>query len=233
MNLVELCNSASNYWFDPKVLLSTFLGALLAFVANFFMQMMQRRWINLAAGNRALATVSKMYGDFVILRAGVRGDVNSRQNFPVWAQVNPSIFQLSDSLRFDLGSLAFLAANKQQEILSQLILAETAYQELRNLLAKSTEACEIRDQRIAAAELVNFALGDIHQAQNAVGEALVAKLAGFNEGLISRAHTSVDSYRSAGNALYKFMNEKYGKSRVMPFSALGARDDLAGQDWSA
>jgi hypothetical protein len=214
-------------WIDlAKSVFGVFVGAGLAFLANIRVQHIQRRRSNLAAGNLALAILSRQYGDFLIFRAGLRREISERGTFPGWLQVNPTIFKLSDSLKFDLPSLAFLSEAKQHGVLAKLLIAEQHYSDLKHIQEQCVSACIEREQSLSKAGLSDFALTDLHRAEIAVDKALQAKCSFLNQFLQQRASQDADYYQAAGKALHKMMSELFDAGTVMPFTAMGARHDI-------
>ena len=219
-------------WLDiGKTLVGVFAGAFLAFCANLYLQHLQRQRSNLAAGNMALAILSRQYGDFVIFRAGLRRELDEMPSFAGWLQIKPTVFALSDSLRIDFPSLTFLFEHERHDLLGKLVLAETKYHDLRNILEKNTVACEERDQALAEAGMVNFSVEDLRRAENAVNSALRAKCDSLNQFLQQRAERDVLVYRAAGQALHSMMAKTFGTTKVMPFTAMGAQEEYVDADW--
>ena len=226
------CPPLPSPWLDiAKTLVGAFAGAGLAFLANIRIQYLQRHRINQAAGNMALAILSRQYGDFIIFRAGLKQDLDERQSWPGWLQVKPTVFGLSESLRFELPTLTFLFEHGRHDLLSTLLLAETRYHDLRNLLERNSAACDARDQSLAKAGLDDFTLIDLHKAEIGVDRAIRAQCDALNQFLQSRALNDVAIYRNAGKALHDLMTSVFKPSEVMPFSAMGARDAIVQQDW--
>jgi hypothetical protein len=210
---------------------STFVGAALVFSANIYLQNRQRKNANKAAGNMALTILSKQYGDFVIFRAGLKNELSEREQFPAWLQLQPTIFSLSESLRFDMPTLVFLLEHKQPEILKMLLIAETKYHDLRMLIERNSDACEIRDIDISNATSSPFGPWDFPTVETYVDTRKKTMLSHFNIFLQQRARDDVQIYRAAGKALTEIMNKIARPGEVMPFEALGVINGLENQDW--
>ena len=214
-------------WVDLfKTFAGVFTGATLAFLANIRIQGLQRERSNLAAGNMAIAILSRQYGDFAIFRAGLKQELAEKCNWPGWLQIKPTIFQLSDNLKFDLPSLAFLSEGKHHDLLTKLLIAEVKYHDLRHIHTLCAEACIERDKSLSEAGLSDLSLEDLHRAENSVDCALQAKCEALNQFLQQRANQDENFYKAAGNGLHKMMSARFKSGTVMPFSAIGARDDI-------
>ncbi len=217
------CETDPSAWLElGKTVLSTFAGALLAFGTNLHLQRLQRRRSNLAAGNMALSILSKQFGDFAVFSAWVDQELQELNGWPMWLKMKPSVIGLSENLRFDLPSLSFLFEHQEHELLGKLMEAETCYHELRTILAQSTEACDLRNQRLAEAGFSNPSLADLHKMENAVGAVLEAKCDAFNSILKSRSDKDAKVYHAAGEALRAAMRIFFEPEQVAPFVPLGA-----------
>lgn len=214
-------------WLDfIKTLTGVFVGAILAFCTNLWIQHLHRRRNNLATGNMALAVLSRQYGDFVMFRAGLKQELEDRSAWPRWLQIQPTVFSLSDHLRIDLPSLAFLFEHERADLLAKLVWTDTKYHDLRTILEKNSIACEERDDLLAKSGLSNFTLTDLRKAEIAVGGALMAKCDSLNQILQQRSKNDAEVYKAAGQALHELMSKSFGVAKVMPFTAMGARIDI-------
>lgn len=214
-------------WLDfIKTLTGVFVGAILAFGTNLWIQHLHRRRNNLATGNMALAVLSRQYGDFVIFRANLNRELEDRSAWPGWLQIQPTVFGLSEHLRIDVHSLAFLFEHERFDLLEKLVWTDTKYHDLRTILEKNSTACEERDELLAKAGISDFALTDLCKAEIAVGGALISKCDHLNQFLQQRAKNDAEVYKAAGHALHELMSKSFGVARVMSFTAIGARIDI-------
>lgn len=213
-------------WLDVfKALAGAFSGAFFAYLLNLRIQRVQRDRGNLAAGNLALAVLSKQYGDFLVMHASVLQQAEERKALPSWLQLMPSMMVLSESLKFDLATLAFLFEDGRHDVLTKLILAETCYQDLRQIYSMNTDACRERDRAASQAGIINFGVADIPKLENVVDASIRGSCRSFCEALKLRGQRDQTVYLEAGTALYQLMVERFGTKKVMAFAALGFRPD--------
>ena len=227
---------ASPWWIDlARTLIATFIGAGLAFGTNYYFQYRQRRSEQKSAGNMALATLSRQYGDFVIAKAAIESDLNKASSqqpqIPLWRAIQPTLFEMNSELLFDFKSVAFLLDDGTDSLLINLVDVETKYHELRRMLGKHSELIMRVINRFSdLAWKANIPGEDF--AQNAVGSAVVGELNALAEALAHRVATQEAIYIKAGKNLETLMRAKFTKG-IFTFRALGAKAGLAKLDASS
>lgn len=222
--------SAISWVTIATTLTSTFFGAALAFIANIKIQNRQRENANKAAGNVALAILAKQYGDFIIFKAGLEKETTDRQNFPPWLQLSPTILRFSETLRFDISSLAFLSDLKRPDVIKWLMIADTKYHDLRLLIESNSEACDLRDTNISRSTTAPFGPWDLSHVEAVVGAREKGMLTHFNNFLQQRACEDEQVYRDAAKALTEAMRRFARPDEIMPFGPIGAKSGLEKQD---
>ena len=226
---VVACSSAPS--FPWTTLLGTFVGAALAFGANLIIQSLQRKKIKIAAGNMAIAILSKQFGDYIIFRSGLLNELSDRAAFPKWLQIKPTTFRFSESLKFDMSALTFLAEHGQPEILKILLIAETKYRDLLMLIEKNSDACEIRDTQLIKKMPAPIFVSDMELIENSFDQMQKAMLTHFNNLLQQHAIEDINTYLNAGERLVAHMRGFTKASAVMPFGPIGAREGLEKLEW--
>lgn len=214
--------------------LGPFFGALFAFFVNLFLLRQQRRRENKAAGNLAMATLSRMYGDFLIAKSAIQHDLKTRKDLAACLQIRPTIFEFSESLTFDLKALTFLFEQGQTDLLDQLLLVQVKYHDLRNLLRLNNDAAWERDKYIVDGpgfnvkdDAILISKGDEGVVLGLIPDVLQIQLQNYHDFLVSRAVKDESAYTAAGASLQQLMTSKFCKKDVMQFRAHGAKSGLA------
>ena len=222
-----------SWWIDVlKTLVATFLGAGLAFAANLHFQVQQRKKDQRTAGNLALATLSRQYGDFVIAKATFEMEAKEAQlripEIPLWRALKPTIHEFNSELLFDFEALAFLVEDGNNKLFEKLVHVETKYHDLRRVLAMHTDAAILLQKKLE--ELTQLSppkqITSEEQLKQFVGDELSAKLEALTLALKNRVTKSEATYVAAGKQLHEFMIAKF-KNKVFPFSAFGAKAGLS------
>jgi len=213
-------------------LLSTLVGALLAFTVNLKIQKHQRKNQNKAAGNAALAILAKQYGDFLIFRAGLRHDLTERQNFPPWLQLRPTLFRFSENLKIDISSMAFLSDIKHPDVIKMLMIVDSNYHELGRLIEKNSNACDSRDVNISNITSESFGPWDISIPESAIGARDRALLTTFNSVLQQRARDDFQAYRESAQLLTTALKKIANSDEILPFDPVGVKKGIEDQNWA-
>lgn len=217
-------------WIDLlKTLIATFIGAGLAFCTNFYFQHRQRISDQRTAGNIALATLSRQYGDFVIAKAAVETELNRAQSAnpqtPLWRALKPTLLEFESDLLFDFKSLAFIVADGSDILFASLVSVETNYHDLRRILERHSKAASQLQYKFSAANWPNLIIPSEEEAQRVAGQALVGELNSITQAIAIRVTTHETMYEKAGSQLETLMRTKF-KDRVFAFRALNARMGL-------
>ncbi len=221
-------------WIDLlKTLSATFVGAILAFGTNFYFQSRQRKNDQRTAGNLALATLSRQYGDFVIAKVALESELNFAKNTnpetPLWRALKPTLHEFNLELIFDFKSLAFLMDCGNDKLFTSLVHAETNYHELGRLLARHSNAASQMQHKFNAAGWNDQRILSEEIIQNAVGLNLVGELESLVHAISKRIETKEEVYMYAGQQLEAFMKNKF-KCKVFVFRSLGAKAGLSKLD---
>ncbi|WP_155734178.1 hypothetical protein [Pandoraea pnomenusa] len=215
-----------------STLVGSFAGAGLAFVSNRYADHVERNRANLAAGNMAIAILSRQYGDFVIFRASLQAEATTKHQHPDWLQISPSFLSFPEWLAIDIKSLTFILQHGQRDLFAKLLDVQARYDDLRKLIAINNEACAARDDALAKADLANAdPFVDQYRFEAAIDATLRAKLSGLNASLRHRAKNELVNYQTTGRALRDFMLSLYQVAEVMTFTAMGAQKELATAPW--
>jgi hypothetical protein len=162
----------------------------------------------------------------------LRKELTDRGNFPPWLQISPTIFRLSETLHFDIPSMAFLSDLKRPDVIKLLMIADTKYHELRLLIERNSDACDQRDINISKLTTAPFGPWELSTAEGAVDKRDKQMLAHFNAFLQQRATEDIQLYRDAAEALTQAMQQIAKPDEIMPFGPVGAKKDLENLDWS-
>src|SRR5450830_1110232 len=147
---------AQSAWIDiSKTLFATFIGALSAIITNIWLQRHKRIQEEKTAGNLAIATLSRQYGDFTIVRLGVEKELKTaleaKPPIPIWRALRPSLMELNPNLQINFTAIAFLIEKGDDQLFLTLVQAESKYHEIRRLLDQLTEAVSDLHIRFEAA----------------------------------------------------------------------------------
>jgi hypothetical protein len=215
-----------------STLIGSFAGAGLAFVSNRYIDHLERKRTNLAAGNMAISILSRQYGDFVIFRANLQDELTVKNKYPDWLQMSPSFLLFSEWLVIDMKSLTFILQHGQRDLFARLLDLQARYEDLRGLMAINDEACAARDEAIMKAGLADAdPFADQHRFEAAVAITLKAKLSGLNAALRHRAKNELVNYQTTGQSLRDLMLSLYKVTEVMTFTAMGAQKEFANEPW--
>jgi hypothetical protein len=228
------CSESSPMWIDLlKTLSATFIGAVLAFGTNLYFQSRQRKNDQRSAGNLALATLSRQYGDFVIAKAALESELNDAEKtipkIPLWRALKPTLHEFNLELAFDFKSLAFLMEDGNDKLFTSLVHAETNYHELGRFFARHSDAASQMQHKFNAAGWTDQTTLSEGIIKNAVGGELVGELESLVHAIKNRIETKEEVYMYAGQKLEAFMRIKF-KDRVFVFRALGAKAGLSKLD---
>jgi len=219
------------WWLDAlKTLGATFVGALLAFFANWLQRDIQTRSELRVAGNVALATLSRQYGDFVIAKAAIEADLgaahSSSPQVPIWRAIQPTLLELGEELVFDYKSLAFLVRDGDDGLFAGLVEIQAKYHDLRKLMRDYNEAASQLQIKFSQAGWVDRIIPSEAAAEAAAGAALIGRLESLVKALANRVATHEDRYIAVGVGLERLMSEKF-PSQVFAFRALLANKRFA------
>lgn len=221
-------------WIDLlKTLSATFIGALLAFATNFYFQSIQRKNDQRTAGNLALATLSRQYGDFVIAKAALESELNEAKRTspatPLWRALKPTFHEFKLELTFDFKSLAFLMDDGNDKLFTSLVHAETNYHELGRFIARHSDAASQMQHKFNAVGWNDQTTLSEEVIRNAIGLKLVGELDSLVQAISKRIETEEEVYMCAGQQLEAFMKNKF-KDKVFVFRSLGAKAGLSKLD---
>ncbi len=234
--VVYLSGHDSSAWFDVgKTLGATFVGAVLAFAANLHFQNTQRKKDQRTAGNLALATLSRQYGDFVIAKSGFEMESKQAQSIapeiPLWRALKPTFHEFNSELLFDFKALAFLVEDGSHELFTRLVHVENKYHDLRRILAMHTDAAISLQKKMD--ELTQPScptpITSEEHLKLLVGSELFGRLESLTSALKNRVTSNEATYVAAGKQLHDLMIAKF-EDNVFPFSAFGAKVGLSQLD---
>jgi hypothetical protein len=217
-------DGATPWWIDvSKTVIGAFVGAGLAFVANYYWQGRQRKSDQKLAGNIALLTISRQYGYFIVAKSAFSEEMRNAElnNVPSWRAIKPTMFEFDEHLHFDFNSLAYLVEDNKDDLLAKLIDIENRYHDLRKILASHCKAA-VQLQRKFSELGWGSNLPDDMTARRAVGLDLVGELDSLTNAIRKRVETHENTYVAAGKLLEQHMNNKFAKG-VFSFKALGVK----------
>ncbi len=120
-----------------KALIGSFVGAGLAFFANWLLRQNQREVDSVAAGNLAIVTLGRMINAFLIYRQlvlqGREKTIKEFPNLPEWMQMRQIIHEFDETLSIDFESLTFLFRTQTIASMNHLIVAQGKYRKLVSL----------------------------------------------------------------------------------------------------
>ena len=216
-----------------KTLIGAFLGALFAFLVSMSLEYFKRKKEYLANGNLAMMVLSRQYGDFLIAKTFIEIHIanllRAYPNTPSWAQLQPTLFKFSETLRVNLQSLAFLLEG-HSEIVDRLVNVDVKYHDLGDILDTFTEAAYKRHQIFSEHGVTEVTPVDYREAQNWMGIALIGKLESLMDAIDIRLKNDLIAYQKAGQTFNQIMVKRFGINGVVPFQPLGANMEKINND---
>jgi len=206
-----------------KTLSGTFVGAWLAFVSNMFMRHQNQYRDDLAAGRRALYTISNQFEDFANFRRAFQHIVTQMDagipDAPEWALAKPMGFNFNSSNVFDYKSLGFLLSKESgRNAYQQLQYVERTYLDL--MAWHSDLNSSVLDIQKAMNELskkiANFQDIPLESLEPHLGLDLY-RVRDFLRGVALRVDQDESRYMDAHNMLNKALHEMLGKNATIPF----------------
>lgn len=180
-------------------ILSTFLGAGLAFFVTRLHDSARRYRENVAAANLALFAVKSQLNEFLLFRKGLHEDMASdkrRKELPIWMVARPS-FQTYVGYTIDFKSLGFLFEKPNHgQLFDVLHLSQTHYLDLVKLDEfRNTSLIELH-RELAKLESTN-PQNNIQDDEKAVGRYILAAVESAIIGVARRARDDEEFYQDA------------------------------------
>jgi hypothetical protein len=188
-----------------------FVGALAAFGLGLLAQRRSRIDAEKAAGNLAMSVLAKQLDDFKNAQRVIFESREEKKSQPDWLQLLPMYYHFSDSLKFDLQSLAFLFREGEATLVSKLMKAEMRYHDMARVMSVHAAAAEEVQKRLEAGGLTHGSAVTVEDAERLVGPALVAKMSNLTASLYQRMDEDEKDYRDAIDTLDGLMERSFGK----------------------
>jgi hypothetical protein len=206
----------AEHWLDfARTFIATLTGAGVAFVANRHLQERARRLEQLAAGNFAMATLTRQYNGFLNIRRMVQEERKFWQDempsAPIWLMFRPVIHFLQEKLEFDFESLVFLFDTHDIEFFQQLHLAEAVQRDLLGFVARLGEAARRKQEMISAAE--KEAPGkplSVGRVKDLIGPMLAIELENVVEQIVTHCENDGAIYLNAARVLHRALSKHLG-----------------------
>ncbi len=202
-----------------RLVLTTFIGAGLAFLSNSLYQNQKETRDNKIAGNLALVTLRDQINDFWVLRKGF-GETKDQvlaqsPNAPKWLQGKPIHFYFSDRFKFDFASISFLLGQERASVFALLKLAEQRYYDIEKLVGTYSDAVEAMQGKLAEHGLRDGRAFVMEEAAAAVGPDLVGKITTLFDALEHRFRNDLVDYEKAFTGLRAAMLDEFGAKGVI------------------
>jgi hypothetical protein len=182
-----------------RLVLGTFFGAGLAFLASQYLDSKRRRLENIAAGNMALITVVRQLREFRQFREQFFSDVNSpirQSNTPLYLMVRPSLQVYLDN-EIDVSSLVFLLQKKgASDAINAMENANLTYASLVKADTFRNETIVSLQERLADAQAAGTVTSDA-EIRKAIGPFLTATAEGVITILAHHATQDEAIYQTA------------------------------------
>jgi hypothetical protein len=201
-------------------LLGTFVGAGLAFGANYFLQWRTRRSAELDAGNMALLCLIEQWRVFANVRAVCAGLIETEklrfgESTPSWLYYKPIIGHYGDQ-RIDFQSLTYLMSVKGRHAIAELHAAQNRHLAVLEVIKEANAGSALMQGEFAKAKIgadgKTVALEDFI---NAVGP-LVTTDQGERVDLLYQLVNQGDGfYRKAYQILHSALAQRFKESSLM------------------
>ena len=184
-----------------------FAGALAAYYLARWQRLRDEERQQVAAGNVALSILLRQLNDFATVQAGVRQRIAERQekysvNRQLWFDLVPPIhYSFVGTLKFDLGSLAFLFEKGDVTVFNKLFHAEQLYADLVHVFREQKEAGRLALQALEAAGFGIDAAIAPEDLWRAFPPTVIGKLTNTRNALVERIGSDEQDYKEAWNAL--------------------------------
>lgn len=206
-----------------KVLIGTFSGAILAFIANWLLRQSQREDDQIAAGNLAITVMGRMVNAFLIYKQGVietRTQImKAEPNLPVWMQMLPILHEFDESLVIDIHSLTFLFRPRSVDVMNHILTAQGKYRNLVYLHKQHFQDMQ-ELQRILSELQGDDQYGPINLdlAVKKVPAYLAARIESASTALHQSLNEDENTMIEALKALEKTLASNLGKDRTIRIS---------------
>lgn len=202
-----------------KSLVGTFIGAILAFVSNWWFKYESHRREELAAGLRALFTIRSQFDDFINVRFALQHSMNAMAkimpNEPEWCYAKPMTFNFDPSNTFDFKSLSFLLSIETgRSAYEGLQFIERTYLDLMARHADlNASALELQK---ATAEIfrthLNMAATTFETMEGMLGPELPTRVRSHLQAVVIRIDRDEQRYAKVFNDLNAEMNKLFGEN---------------------
>lgn len=200
-----------------STLLASFLGAYFAFRLESNQKTKEAVEKNLAAGNRAMMALARMYS----VLAQVQRDLIDphRGSAVAFIAMKPYVSRNVDSERFDFSALEFLSSPTEQQLVLDLWQEERRF---HHAMAELEQRSNFHLQDVQPAlEAAGFKQGHpatIAQVEAALGDRRSAYLRQATESVVSSVDSSVVSLRAVADQLKEQLGRRFPKQVVLDFA---------------
>jgi hypothetical protein len=199
-----------DFWLDvAKALIGTFVGAGLAFGANLYVQYLQRRAANLAAGIVATAILSQQLGDFRTVQKAVSEELAGRDRLALWIRIRPLTMVFDEALRFDFEKLGFLA-RLGAPLLAELALAQRRYLSLAYVVEEHRATAKEIQRRLAGVGITAPITADTGPIRDTVGQDLVRRQEDFAKLIMEHCEKDERMYLDLASRLHNKLRKIFG-----------------------
>jgi len=201
-----------------KPLVGTFIGAILAFLSNWWFKYESQSREELASGLRALFTIRSQFDDFINVRFALQHSMNAMAkaimfNEPEWCYAKPMAFNFNPSNIFDFKSLSFLLSTETGRNAYQgLQLIERTYLDFTARHADlNSSALELQK---TTAELfrthLNLTSATLETMESMLGPELPARVKSHLQALVIRIDRDERRYLKVFDELNTVMDQLFG-----------------------
>ncbi|MFZ6813819.1 hypothetical protein ACO0K3_05090 [Undibacterium sp. Rencai35W] len=206
-----------------KALIGSFVGAWLAFFANWLVRQYQREEDRVAAGNLAIVTLGRMINAFLIYKQQVVQTrvetINASPNLPIWMQMRPIFHEFDETLSIDFESLTFLFHPQTHDAMNHLLIAQGKYRNLVGLhKAHFKDMLELQEKISEMSGANQQQDINIDLAMKRVPAYLQGRIESTNIGLVAALENDEKPMIEALRELERSIGSILGRSRLVRIS---------------
>ncbi|MBI3609231.1 MAG: hypothetical protein HY204_00845 [Nitrospirae bacterium] len=197
-------------------LASAFLGAWSAFKLEDRARKRKKQEDNIAAGNRAIFMLTRMFNELGNIQQQVIDPVRKREAKSI--TMLPLLTQNYDDLRFEVNNLTFLLETEYRQILMQLLIEESRFHAAIQLLNERSKL-HLREVQplLKRAGIVEGVEYSKEQIEAALGPYTFPQILRSTEQVISHIDQTVDSLLEMGERLNGALKSLFPDSKFIRF----------------
>lgn len=201
-------------------IVGTFVGAFLAFQFGIRRDTLLRRRDEKIAGNVAMTLLARQYTDYILLKREILKwrEVILKQlpDAPLWFQMMPVAYPISESREFDVKALGFLLDQKGgAKVLQQILDVELMYTNFVHLMGTHRKHAEEMQDKLAESGLDPHANTAIRVVEEKLGYSATTRLNSLVGGILEHIEKDEQKYLAAARCLHDLLAMTFGKKGVL------------------